>query len=290
MSTLRRIMLMNAAALAAVALLGGCGTSISLKEQPKTLSAPQIAAIVNSPDRSDADRENDQRRKPEALLGFIGIEPGITALDVSAGGGYTTELLARAIGPGGLVYGQVPPRRLPPVDAAPVAPEGGAPAAEAAPPPAPRPPGAALIERAAKLQTWGIPAAAIGLVVQAFENPVPLNLSVSRLDLVTLMFNYHDLGHLGVDRGQMNRAIFRGLKPGGLYVIADHSGRPGTGITESGTLHRVEQALVRQEVEAAGFKLVAEGQFLRNPNDPRDRNTPEPPQPKDEFVMKFVKP
>ena len=88
----------------------------------------------------------------------------------------------------------------------------------------------------------------------------------------------------------MNRAIFAALKPGGLYVIADHAGRPGTGITESGTLHRVEESFLRKEVEAAGFRLLAEGDFLRNPGDPRDRNTPEPPQPKDEFVLKFVKP
>jgi predicted methyltransferase len=55
-------------------------------------------------------------------------------------------------------------------------------------------------------------------------------------------------------------------------------------------LHRIEEAFLRQEVEAAGFKLTEEGKFLRNPNDPRDKNTPDPPQPKDEFVLKFVKP
>jgi len=115
-------------------------------------------------------------------------------------------------------------------------------------------------------------------------------LASEQIDLVTLMFNYHDLGHLGVDRAAMNRAVFRALKPGGLYVIADHAGRPGTGISESGTLHRIEEAFLRQEVEAAGFKLVEEGKFLRNPNDPRDKNTPDPPQPKDEFVLKFVRP
>ncbi len=83
---------------------------------------------------------------------------------------------------------------------------------------------------------------------------------------------------------------FAAHKPGVIFVIADHSGRPGTGISESGTLHRIEEAFLRQEVEAAGFRLVDEGHFLRNPSDPRDRNTPEPPQPKDEFVLKFVKP
>jgi predicted methyltransferase len=106
----------------------------------------------------------------------------------------------------------------------------------------------------------------------------------------TLMFNYHDLGHLGADRAAMNRAVFRALKPGGFYIIADHAGRPGTGISESGTLHRIEEDFLRQEVEAAGFMLVEEGKFLRNPNDPRDKNTPDPPQPKDEFVLKFVRP
>ena len=107
---------------------------------------------------------------------------------------------------------------------------------------------------------------------------------------MTLMFNYHDLGFLGEGRTQMNRAVFAALKPGGVYVIADHAGRPGTGISESTTLHRIEEAFLRREVEAAGFRLADEGLFLRNPADPRDRNTPEPPQPKDEFVLKFVKP
>ena len=126
--------------------------------------------------------------------------------------------------------------------------------------------------------------------MQPFESPPPPELAAGGFDLVTLMFNYHDMGHLGVDRARMNAAIFAALKPGGAYVIADHAGRPGTGISESGTLHRVEEALVRREVEAAGFRLAGQGMFLRNPADPRDRNEPDPPQPKDEFVLRFVKP
>jgi predicted methyltransferase len=104
------------------------------------------------------------------------------------------------------------------------------------------------------------------------------------------MFNYHDLGHMGVDRARMNAAVFAALKPRGVYVIADHAGRPGTGISEAGTLHRIEQAFLLQEVEAAGFRLAGEADFLRNPLDPRDKNTPDPAQPKDEFVLKFFKP
>ena len=107
---------------------------------------------------------------------------------------------------------------------------------------------------------------------------------------MTLMFHYHDMGHLGVDRARKNAAIFAALKQGGADGVADHAGRAGTGSSESGTLHRVEEALVRREVEAAGFRLAGQGMFLRNPADPRDRQEPDPPQPKDEFVLRFVKP
>jgi len=259
------------------------------------LSTQRIEQIVASPDRSAADRTNDLRRKPQEMLAFIGIRPGMVALDLSAGGGYTTELLARAIGPTGMVYGQSQPRdanRAPPPPAAPEGISHPASAPEAAPPPpsVPRASAVALAERESRLRSANVAAAPIVAVVQRFEDPVPSALGSERLDLVTLMFNYHDLGFLGVDRAQMNRAVFRALRPGGLYVIADHAGRPGTGISESGTLHRIEEVFLRDEVEAAGFKLEAKANFLRNPSDPRDRNTPSPPQPKDEFVLKFVKP
>jgi predicted methyltransferase len=259
------------------------------------LSSEQIAQIVSSPNRTAADRTNDQRRKPEQMLAFIGIRPGVVAVDLSASGGYTTELLARAIGSSGKVYGQsrpVDPNRVP---QPPVTPEGNSnpattsSAASAAPKGAPRPSPVALAERESLLRSNGVQSAPIVALSRPFEDPIPSELA-DGVDLVTLMFNYHDLGHLGVDRAAMNKAVFGALKSGGLYVIADHSGRPGTGISESGTLHRVEEAFLRKEVEAAGFKLIDEGNFLRNPNDPRDKNTPDPPQPKDEFVLKFVKP
>ena len=234
-------------ALALALFISGCAS---------TLPADRIAAIVASPERSAADRTNDVRRKPAEVLTFIGIRPGSVALDVSAGRGYTTELLARAVGPQGKVYGQTQ---------------------------APTPP--ALAERARNPATSNIVP-----VVRPVQDPVPPEVAREGLDLATLMFNYHDLGHMGVDRGRMNRAIFDALKRGGSYVIADHSGRAGTGISESGTLHRVEEAFVIAEVQAAGFRLAESGNFLRNPADPRDRETPQPPMPKDEFVLKFVKP
>jgi predicted methyltransferase len=240
MTRINPLWLLGVGGLVGGLLLGGCASH----------RTPDYQAIVANPERSAADRQNDVRRKPVEMLSFIGVREDMTVLDVSAAGGYTTELLSRAVGPTGTVYGQTrapdPRQRL-----------------------------------ALRKRDNIVP------IVRPFEDPAPPGVP---LDLVTLMFNYHDFGHLGVDRAKMNAAIFRALKPGGIYVIADHSGRAGTGISESGTLHRVEEAFVIQEVQAAGFRLVGEGGFLRNPQDPRDRETPEPAQPKDEFVLKFIKP
>ena len=228
-----------------VVLLAGCAS------MRPGLSPERAAAIVASPDRTAADRTNDERRKPAEMLAFIGVQEGWNALDISAAGGYTTELLARAVGPKGRVYGQRP-----------------------------RPDPRLRVEERAKTVTNIVP------VVQPFNDPVPPEASSTKLDLVTLMFNYHDFAN--VDRAAMNRAVFNALKPGGFYVIADHSGRPGTGMSEYNTLHRIEESFLRKEVEAAGFQLAGEGNFNRNPSDARDQESP--PYPKDEFFLKFRKP
>ena len=246
----------------ATILLAGCASTGPAGPAAAPLGATQVNDIIASPDRRAADRTNDIRRKPAQMLAFIGVRPGMTALDLSAGGGYTSELLARAAGPGGRVYAQVAPRN------------GAAP-----------PSFATLSERARNLGGGNIVP-----VLLPYDDLVAAEIPTRSLDLATLMFNYHDLGGMGVDRAAMNRAVFGALRPGGVYVIADHAGRPGTGISESSTLHRIEADFVRREVEAAGFRLAAEGDFLRNPADARDRETPEGGQPKDEFVLKFVKP
>ena len=272
MNTATLSALRAALAVAAVCLVSACAM-VPGAQAPAVLTDAQIAAVVGSPDRTAADRDNDKRRKPEQILGFIGLRPGMVALDVVAGGGYTTELLARGIGSTGKVFAQAQPRD----------PNRPVPAGA-------RAPGAGVLDREARLAAAKAAAAPIALLLQRLVDPVPAELAQGKLDVVTLMFNYHDLGALGEGRAQMNRAIFAALKPGGVYIVADHSGRPGTGISESTTLHRVEEAFLRSEVEAAGFKLQASGSFLRNPADPRDKETPEPPMTKDEFILKFVKP
>src|SRR4029077_11101881 len=167
---------------------------VALAQQSSTqLSSEKIARIVASPDRSAADRTNDLRRKPEQMLGFIGIRPGIVALDLSAAGGYTTELLARAAGPSGTVYGQSQPRDPSRTPTPPPTPEGNSnptatpSTASALPTSAPRPSPVALSERDSKLRSAGVPAAPIVAISRPFADPVPPELAAERIDLVTLM-------------------------------------------------------------------------------------------------------
>jgi len=218
------------------------------------LPAPDFQALVASPDRSEADRANDKKRNPAQLLAFYGVRPGMRVADLGAIGGYNVELLARAVGPAGRVYAQNIKNYA-----------------------------ARMDERMKKPVMQNVVP-----VTSEFEDPLPAE--ARNLDLVTFNFFYHDTVHLGVDRAKMNRAVFNALKPGGTYIVADHSGRPGTGATETKSLHRIEESIVRREIEAAGFRLVAEGTFLRNPQDPRDVQVQKSTVPNDEFVLKFVKP
>ena len=109
-------------------------------------------------------------------------------------------------------------------------------------------------------------------------------------DLITFLFFYHDTTYMNVDRAEMNRKLFAVLKPGGLLVIADHSATAGQGTSVGKTLHRIEESALRQEIEAAGFRLVAEGDFWRNPDDTHDFPSYRPIVPVDNFVLKFQKP
>jgi predicted methyltransferase len=221
-------------------------------------AAPDYAAVAAAPDRSDADRETDKRRDPVKLLAFTGVRPGMKVLDMGAGGGYSTELIARAVGPSGMVYGQN-------------APDLGGRAKE-------------RIE--ARLQTPAMKN--VVMLSRPFDEPVPAD--VSGLDLITFFFYYHDTTYLPVDRAEMNRKLFAALKPGGVLVIADHSARPGEGTSVAKTIHRIEESALRREVEAAGFKLVGEGDFFRHPEDTRDFSVNRPTGPVDEFVLKYQKP
>jgi len=219
---------------------------------------PDYAEIVGAPDRNDADRVIDQRRDPAKLLAFTGVRRGMKVLDMGAGGGYSTELLARAVGPTGIVYGQnsadVSPRARERFDL--------------------------RLSSPAMLR--------VSPLEQPFDDPLPAGLD--QFDLITFFFYYHDTAHMPVDRAAMNRKLFAALKPGGVLVVADHSAREGEGISVAKTLHRIEESVVRREIEAAGSKLIGKADFLRRPEDTRDFSSVRPTGPVDEFVLKFQKP
>ena len=117
-----------------------------------------------------------------------------------------------------------------------------------------------------------------------------LRAAYDTLDLITFFFASHDITYMAVDRAVMNRKMFAALKPGGFLIITDHSAKPGEGISVAKTLHRIEEKTLREEIEAAGFRLVAEADFLRNAQDPREDKVFQPKIPVDEFVLKYQKP
>ena len=233
----------------ATALLAAC-TSMPTVD---TNARARYDAVIASPIRTDQDRRTDAARHPAEFLPFTQVAPGMQALDVSTGGGYTSQLLALAVGPQGRLYAQAPN------------------------------PGAAVTKRLADH-----PQANFVLVARPFEDPVPTD--APPLDLITLVLNYHDIAYLPVDRAKMNKRLYDALKPGGRLVIIDHSARAGTGIADTKSLHRIDEAVVRREVTQAGFVLDAEGGFLRNADDTREQSSNNPPVPTDKFALRFVKP
>jgi len=241
-------------ALALFSMLAACGAAAA-----QDARAPDFEAIIAAPDRSDADRQTDQRRQPAKLLAFTGAKPGMKVLDMGAGAGYSTELLARSVGAGG----------------------GGVYAQESA----------AVMERVKDkfdIRAQNPAMKNVVHVIRNYDDPIPPG--VGGLDLITFFFAYHDVTYMPADRAEMNRKMLAALKPGGLLVIADHSARTGDGINVAKTLHRIEESTLRREIEAAGFKFVAEGDFLRHPEDPRDAAVFRPQVPVDEFVLKYQKP
>jgi predicted methyltransferase len=217
------------------------------------MSADQARAAVESPIRTDRDRQMDASRKPVEFLAFAQVRPGMRVLDVSAGAGYTTQIMALAVGPTGKVWAQSPN------------------------------PGQALMKRLADH-----PQANIVVTKRPFEDPVPED--AAGLDIVTLVNNYHDISYLPVDRAAMNRKLFAALKPGGRYIVMDHAAAAGSGVSAGKTLHRIDEAVVLEEVKRAGFVLDAEATFLRNPSDTRDKSSNAAEQTSDKFLLRFVKP
>lgn len=230
-------------------------------------AADSIAAVITSAvadrTRPEADRARDEARKPVESLQFSGVKPGDAVADFNAGGGYFTRLFADIVGSRGHVYA------IEPVEIQQY-----------------------IAKSTAELQGYATTHRNVTVSVEtALES-----LRVPRkLDLFWISQNYHDLHDkyfAPLDIAAFNKAVFDALKPGGSYIVLDHRAARGAPTDVTETLHRIDPAIVRSEVEAAGFVLDGEGSFLANPADPRtikvfDKSIQ---GHTDQFLLKFRKP
>ena len=217
-----------------------------------------IAMAVANPDRPDADRARDEARKPAEIVAFAGVKQGDKVAELLPGGGYYTRILCKVVGPSGHLYETVPTFF------------------------ANRPGGLDGINAVAK---------ECGNVTVMVADTKSFTLP-EKVDLVWTSENYHDM-HNGpnADVAADNKAAFDALKPGGLYYVEDHSA-PGMGTSVTSTLHRMGPEAAISEIEAAGFKLDAQSDLLKNPDDPHDKPVFDPSirGRTDKFAQRFKKP
>lgn len=254
------------AALSAVLALAACATVPPPPPPPFEAGAPAPAwleAALTDPARPAADMVRDAQRKPAETLMFAGLQPGMKVADLIPGQGYYTRILSKAVGPRGRVYAYVPDElsKL-----------------------ANREPAVAEVTREPRFSNS-----------RMILSPLPLFSTPERLDMVFTALNYHDMHaqFMGpVDVATVNRRIFLALKPGGVFIVIDHAAKPGSGLSAVDDLHRIDQAAVRREIEAAGFVYEGEAQFLANPRDNRSVSVFDPSVrgKTSQFVMKFRKP
>ena len=228
---------------------------------PATQIPQSITDAINSPDRPAADKALDAGRKPDQIMAFYGIKPGMKVADVFAGGGYMTELYSRIVGSSGTVYSQNGPfgekyKKI----------------------------GDAWNERLKEPALKNVVA-----VNKPFDAPDLLPVAPGSLDAVIIHLNYHDMVGFKLNRENVNTAVFKALKPGGIYGIVDHSAKAGTGETETTTLHRIDEDFLIKDVEKAGFTLTGASAALRHPEDDRSWNVFKHRGETDRFMLKFVK-
>jgi predicted methyltransferase len=226
---------------------------------PAKRSTP-IAAAVADPARPADDRNADALRKPAETLAFAGVRPGMVVGEFYPGGGYFTRMLSDVVGPSGQVYGIENDRWKGAVDADRKLVAGG------------------------KFKNVSIDVQPFGTV--NFPKPI---------DLAWVTQNYHDLKiatYGKVDTLAFDRAVYKALKPGGTFFILDHQGARGLSDAQIEKLHRINRNDVVKEVTSAGFKLVAEGKFLRRPGDDHTKPIFDPAirGHTDQYALKFVKP
>ena len=220
-----------------------------------------IKAAIADPSRPSSDRSQDANRKSLEVMTFAGVKPGDRVADFIPGRGYVTRLFSKIVGKSGHVYAVVPDELQANAD---------------------KP-----VKLIASEQGYSN--------VSVVRDPVNRFASLKNLDMVWTSMNYHDLhdNFFGpANLAEVNKAIFDALKPGGIYLVLDHAAEAGSGLRDTGTLHRIDSAVVKKEVLAAGFELVAESDALHNPADDHTLKVFDPSVrgKTDKFIFKFRKP
>jgi predicted methyltransferase len=247
------ILVAGAAVLAAATGVGALAASPSVPDY--------VAAAVANPARPQADRDRDAARKPAEVVAFAGVKPGETVLELIPGGGYYTRVLSGAVGPNGHVTEAVP-----------------------------------KLTGAADVRQTSNGVAGDPHFANVSEMPLtPAALAkAGPVDVVWTSQNYHDLhlSRLHVDVVGLDKLIYASLKPGGVFFIEDHAAKPGTGISTTDAMHRIDEDFVKTEVESVGFKLDGESDILRNPADAHAVIVFDPSirGHTDQFLLKFKKP
>jgi predicted methyltransferase len=226
-----------------------------------TTTPRYVIEAISDMQRPAADKDRDTARKPAEMIAFAGIKPGDSVLEILPGGGYFTRIFSKIVGQQGHLFAAVP--------------------------------GSKSSDQALSVATLATNAEYTNVMM------VPLTVdslkSLPALDVIWTSQNYHDL-HLSrehADVAALDKTWFDILKPGGIAVIEDHAALPGSPAAETAdTLHRIDPAIVRREMEAAGFKFDGESDALRNPADSHSANVFDPAirGRTDQFVYRFKKP
>lgn len=197
-----------------------------------------LTAAINDPAR-DADKTDDARRQMAAVMKFTGVKPGATVVELVPGSGYWTRVFSRAVGSSGHVY-TIWPKQM-------------------------------SKYYGKNMTKWQHLATTKHYAnVSVLEESAQTVKVPTKADIVFTANNYHDYHNFGMSIADFDQSVFAALKPGGVFIIIDHSAPAGSGKADTDTFHRIDPALVKSEVEAAGFVFDGSSKVLRNPDDPLD--------------------
>ena len=246
---------MKKAILSLVVVLFCTGASASAPAIP-----PFVQSAVADSARPNADTMRDADRKPADTIAFAGVKPGDTVLELLAGGGYFTRILSKVVGPTGHVYATVPAALV-----------------------QARPTSADALKALAADPAY----ANVTVLVQPTGSPS----APAPVDVVWTSLNYHDLHNPGPfgagDIPGFNKAVLAALKPGGSFIVIDHATVAGAGLTQTGTLHRIDPLTAKSEIMQAGFTFAGQSDALHRPNDDYTAHSTDKD---DQFIFRFRKP